>query len=57
MEVTHAGVPVIGLPVFADQFRNVRYYEESGIGLGLDLDSFTGEELAEKINLISNTPS
>nr|QPA18394.1 UDP-gluconosyltransferase [Trialeurodes vaporariorum] len=57
IEVTHAGVPIIGMPVFADQPRNIRFYESSGIGKGLEIDTFTSDDLYNTINTIINTPS
>nr|QPA18395.1 UDP-gluconosyltransferase [Trialeurodes vaporariorum] len=57
IEATHAGVPVIGIPVFADHFHSIRFYEEKGIGKGLDLEEFTSDDLFDSIDTIVNTPS
>nr|XP_018909188.1 PREDICTED: 2-hydroxyacylsphingosine 1-beta-galactosyltransferase-like [Bemisia tabaci] len=58
VEVMTAGVPTLGLPMFADQFHNVAYYEHIGVGLNANIDdNFTIEEFTRKINRILNTPS
>nr|XP_018897564.1 PREDICTED: 2-hydroxyacylsphingosine 1-beta-galactosyltransferase-like isoform X1 [Bemisia tabaci] len=57
VEAMSIGVPVLGLPVFADQRHNVAYYEHMGVGLGADVNSLTTEEFSEKIDRIVNTPS
>nr|QPA18370.1 UDP-gluconosyltransferase [Trialeurodes vaporariorum] len=57
MEVISVGVPVLGLPLFADQFFNVAYYEHIGVGLGANTDGLTVTEFGDKINKILQTPS
>nr|XP_018901567.1 PREDICTED: UDP-glucuronosyltransferase 2C1-like [Bemisia tabaci] len=57
IEVTWAGVPVLCIPVFSEQFQNVRFYEESGIGKRLDLELLTCDTLVNSINTIIDTPS
>ncbi|CAH0384972.1 unnamed protein product [Bemisia tabaci] len=56
IEATHMGVPVLGIPVFADQFHNIRIIELRGIGRGLDL-AFTSDQLYDSIIHIVQTPS
>ncbi|CAH0746951.1 unnamed protein product [Bemisia tabaci] len=56
IEATRAGVPVLGLPVFGDQPRNIRFYETRGIGKGLDL-GFTADQFYDSIMHIITTPS
>nr|XP_018898301.1 PREDICTED: 2-hydroxyacylsphingosine 1-beta-galactosyltransferase-like [Bemisia tabaci] len=57
VEVMSAGVPVLGLPMFADQFHNVAYYEHVGVGQGASIDDLTFEKFTEIINKIVYTPS
>lgn len=57
VEVMSAGVPVLGLPMFADQFHNVAYYEHVGVGQGVSIDDLTFEKFTEIINEIVYTPS
>lgn len=42
-------VPLLGLPIFGDQFSNVRRLEHLGLGLGLDLKKITKESLKQAI--------
>uniref|UniRef100_A0A182P4R4 UDP-glucuronosyltransferase n=1 Tax=Anopheles epiroticus TaxID=199890 RepID=A0A182P4R4_9DIPT len=43
------GVPIIGFPVFADQFRNINYCVERGIGKRLSIQRFQAEELVQTV--------
>ncbi|XP_050683799.1 UDP-glycosyltransferase UGT5-like isoform X5 [Leptidea sinapis] len=44
-EAIIGGVPLIGLPMFADQWYNVEKYKYFGIGTKLDMNSFNEQEL------------
>ncbi|XP_052870628.1 UDP-glycosyltransferase UGT5-like, partial [Anopheles cruzii] len=58
--ITHSGllstheaiwnsVPIIGFPVFADQFRNINYCVDAGIGKRLSIHSFQANELVTAV--------
>nr|QPA18368.1 UDP-gluconosyltransferase [Trialeurodes vaporariorum] len=57
IEVIYAGVPALGVPFLGDQFRNVRFFEEKGIGKALDFDTLTTDQLVDSINTIIHTPT
>nr|QPA18371.1 UDP-gluconosyltransferase [Trialeurodes vaporariorum] len=57
VEVMSIGKPVLGIPYFTDQFRNVAFYEQARVGLGVDLDNITVADFTEKINRIIQTSS
>ncbi|CAG9568602.1 unnamed protein product [Danaus chrysippus] len=44
-EAIAGGVPLIAIPSFADQWYNAEKYEKFGIGIHLDITTFTEEEL------------
>ncbi|XP_014776560.1 UDP-glucuronosyltransferase 2B15 [Octopus bimaculoides] len=44
-EALFHGVPMLGIPLFADQHYNSRRMTEKGYGLSLDIENFTTEEL------------
>ncbi|KIX00032.1 uncharacterized protein Z518_10959 [Rhinocladiella mackenziei CBS 650.93] len=48
------GVPVVGMPIFNDQFKHDKCLHAAGVGLGLDKHSFTDRELCEKISILVN---
>ncbi|KAI5633117.1 UDP-glucoronosyl and UDP-glucosyl transferase domain-containing protein [Phthorimaea operculella] len=49
-----AGVPLIGIPMFTDQWYNVEKYVHHGIGLKISLETVTEEELTYAINEVIN---
>ncbi|XP_034829861.1 UDP-glucosyltransferase 2-like [Maniola hyperantus] len=54
-EAIDAGVPLIGIPMFADQWFNTEKYPRHKIGVKLDLATLTEEQFKEAIeNVISD---
>lgn len=43
METIDAGVPIIGFPVFGDQFQNLRTSQENGFGIMSNIFTLTEE--------------
>nr|QPA18397.1 UDP-gluconosyltransferase [Trialeurodes vaporariorum] len=57
LEAIHHGVPVLGVPVFADQFMNMLLAEERGFGKMIRLEEITSETLSEALQHIMNNES
>lgn len=55
-EALHAGLPIIGFPVFGDQPQNGAKLVSKGFGLILDLRSFLVEELVSAIKEATENP-
>jgi len=53
-EVVDAGVPVLGIPVFYDQPRNVEHLVLAGMAISMDLLSVTREKLSNAISELIN---
>ena len=51
-EAVYHGVPLIGIPFFADQQYNTKKIHETGIGLQLMFNKITKEMLSKSINEI-----
>ncbi|XP_053675393.1 UDP-glucosyltransferase 2-like [Anopheles nili] len=51
------GVPIIGFPVFADQYKNINYCVERGVGKRLNIADVNTEELVGAIREIMTTES
>ncbi|XP_072381210.1 UDP-glycosyltransferase UGT5-like [Diabrotica undecimpunctata] len=51
-EAVYNAVPVLVLPIFADQFRNGILVEENGLGLNLPIRTVTEPALVDKIDRI-----
>jgi glucuronosyltransferase len=56
-EAAYHGVPLIGFPLFADQFDNLVRVQERGYGVIMDRDTFSPEVLAESVQHVLTTPS
>jgi hypothetical protein len=49
-----AGVPLIGIPMFADQWNNVEQYVYHKIGAHVDMETITEESFLEAVNEVLN---
>ncbi|XP_017083543.2 UDP-glycosyltransferase UGT5 [Drosophila eugracilis] len=56
IESAYYGKPVLGLPLFYDQFRNLEIMEEGGAAHNLDISSVTGDVLKDTINRMISQP-
>lgn len=54
MEAVFAGVPIIGFPIFGDQFQNIKISQENGFGVESDLSRLTEEIFERDVKLILN---
>ncbi|KAH8383551.1 hypothetical protein KR009_009266 [Drosophila setifemur] len=56
MEAIHSGVPMLGLPLFFDQFSNMHRVEMAGIAKVLDSDSLTTDSVTGTIKELLGNP-
>ena len=52
LEATREGVPMIVIPLFADQFGNSKRVEKRGLGIGLDKFNLTERNIYNALNEI-----
>lgn len=52
MEAILAGVPLIGIPIFGDQFQNVKISQENGFGIESDFFKMTEKTFERDIKLM-----
>ena len=51
-EAVHHGVPMIGFPVFGDQFHNAGRLDHKGFGLSMNIRDFSADQLLANIHKI-----
>ncbi|KAF6204142.1 hypothetical protein GE061_002482 [Apolygus lucorum] len=55
-ESVNSGVPMVGVPIFGDQFKNVKVILSKGMGIELNKRNFTAESLIWSINEVVSNP-
>ncbi|XP_068744718.1 UDP-glucuronosyltransferase 2C1-like isoform X1 [Montipora capricornis] len=55
-ESAYHGVPLVAIPLFADQFENAKRAEDFGLGLALDFESLDSAQLLGTIEQVVNKP-
>ena len=55
-EAVYHGVPIVAVPLFADQFDNAQRIVSRGIGVKLDITTLTSKKLADAILEVANNP-
>ncbi|CAH1403023.1 unnamed protein product [Nezara viridula] len=56
IEAVYNAVPILGTPLFGDQFYNLRMIEDSGMGINIDIDTVTEAELSSAVNKLLHDP-
>ncbi|XP_054272570.1 UDP-glycosyltransferase UGT5-like [Macrosteles quadrilineatus] len=56
-EAIHFGVCVIGIPQFFDQHRNVKFFEEQGVGVKIETEDLSEKTISAAIRKVLDNPS
>jgi glucuronosyltransferase len=55
-EAVHTGVPMVGIPLFADQEQNIRNYVSKGIAVIVLYDHVTKESISNALQTVLQDP-
>ncbi|KAL0970393.1 hypothetical protein UPYG_G00241350 [Umbra pygmaea] len=56
-EAIYHGVPIVGVPLFGDQYSNIIQMKNKGVAVIMDFNQMTSEDLVDGINSVINNPS
>lgn len=52
LDALYSGVPIVGIPMFADQFSNINFVVQNDCGLQLQLDQIDEQVAGETISTV-----
>lgn len=52
LEAVHFGVPLIGIPLFYDQYRNILSFVKRGVAVLLDMNDLTKDNILSSIKTV-----
>jgi glucuronosyltransferase len=55
-EAVYSAVPMVAIPLFGDQFHNVKNYEDKGIAVRLDYTTITKEKVLKALKEVLENP-
>ncbi|KAM9580203.1 UDP-glucuronosyltransferase 2A2-like isoform 1-T1 [Guaruba guarouba] len=53
-EAIYHGIPMVGIPIFADQHDNIAHMTAKGAAVGLDFSTMTTQDLVDALNTVIN---
>lgn len=56
IEAVHTATPVVGLPMFSDQYSNIRFLELKGAAVLLELRKITKDHVLEAVHKVLSDP-
>ena len=56
-EAIYPGIPVVGIPIFGDQFGNIARLKAKGAAVEVDLQAMTSSDLLNALKEVINNPS
>lgn len=53
IEAVHFGIPMVGIPLYFDQYKNIQSYVDKGVAVRLSMTELTKENILAAVRTVA----